>query len=78
MAAKEIGQVDPQLLRQVGGTGLAGPRGVIGSLKQGRGAAQFDYHVLHTLARADYGFLVVLLMPGIHSLPAEPAAQVVL
>ncbi|MFE0921207.1 MULTISPECIES: hypothetical protein [Streptomyces] len=78
MAAKEIGKVDSQMVRQVGGTCLAGPRGVIGSLKQGRGAAQFDYHVLYTLARAGYGLGVVLFMPGSQGLPAETAAQVVL
>lgn len=78
MAAKEIGKVDSQMVRQVGGICLAGPGGVIGSLEQGRGAAQFDYHVLHTLARADYGLGVVLFMPGVQSLPAETAAQVVL
>jgi hypothetical protein len=78
MAAKKIGQVNPQLLRQEVGTGLGCPRGVIGSLAVRSGAAQSDNYVLHAPARADPRFLVVLLVPGIHDLPTEPTAQVVL
>ncbi|WP_266696823.1 hypothetical protein [Streptomyces sp. NBC_01571] len=77
MTARKIGQVNPQLPRQIGGTGPAGPRGVIDGLTEGKGAAQSDHHVLDTPPRADHRFFVVLLVPGIHDLPTEPASQVV-
>ncbi|GHB18266.1 hypothetical protein GCM10010392_53610 [Streptomyces clavifer] len=77
MAARKIRQPNPQCLRQVGGTGPAGPRGLIGSVIEGIGAMQSDHYILNTPPRTDGRSLVVLLVPGIHNLPTEPASQVV-
>ena len=75
--SRKIGQLNPQRLRQIGGTGLAGPRGLIGSVIEGIGAMQSDHYILNTPPRTDGRSLVVLLVPGIHNLPTEPASQVV-